>query len=171
MRSDITSRRKAGGEMDAIEFLADDNLQTRRFFRAIKKMTEPDQLADKMMLLKQVCDDLMIHMRIEELIFYPALRAQLHNDALVEEALVQHDVIRALLQDLQSAPAAHPTFDATLEALSESIDLHATAKENVLFPTALDCSLDTEALGRMLAAASYQLRLECRRTAETINID
>ena len=162
----LSSRRKAIGEMNAIEFLNDDNRKTRHFFRTIKKMTDEDQQQDKLTLVKQVCNDLLIHMAIEEIIFYPALREHIHQDALLNEALVEHDCMKELIHDLDNQKNTHPMFDAKVNVLSDYIEHHVREKENVLFPKAIDSRADLVTLGRMLAVASHQLQVEDKLAPE-----
>lgn len=153
----MKTRRKATGAMNAVEFLRDDNQQTRHFFRTIAKMDASDQQQDRLDLIKHVCTELMIHMRIEEMIFYPALRASLNDDALINAALVEHDCMRELLHELRHTDQA-PEMDAKLHLLAKQIDRHVAEKEARLFPAALQLPLNLAAMGRMLAAASQQLR-------------
>lgn len=122
-------------------------------------MNAPDQQQDRCDLIKQVCNDLMIHMSIEEMIFYPALRTNLHNDALINEALLEHDCLRNLLRDLQPTDCS-PELDAKLAQLIRQIDQHVGEKESRVFPAALQLPLDLVAMGRMLAAASQQLHVD-----------
>ena len=152
-------RRKATGKMNALEFLNEDICQTRHFFRTIKKMTEPEQQRDKFDLVKQVCRDLLIHLRVEETIFYTALRGQIDDDAFLNEAQGAHNSLRELIHDLIRQPFAHPLFDARVTVLAEDIEHHVQKKEAELFPKVRNSPADLMLLGQRLTVASHQMHL------------
>ena len=52
-------------------------------------------------LVKQVCVALKVHVRIEEEIFYPAVRRAIKDKDLIEEAQVEHDSAKILIRQLE----------------------------------------------------------------------
>jgi hypothetical protein len=55
------------------------------------KMDHEEDLEEMQALVKQVCAALKVHVRIEEEIFYPAVRKTLKDKDLIEEAEVEHE--------------------------------------------------------------------------------
>lgn len=144
--------------INAIEFMRVEHARTRVFFRILKSMADPDQLQDKSELAHHFCAELLHCMLLEEVVLYPALHGHVGADELIDEAQVEHDCLRELIQALLRRPANHPRFDAAINVLRHHFDHHLQEKEYRLFPRALSSSVDLAQLGRRLAAASYQLQ-------------
>lgn len=63
--------------------------------------------ARKRELAEQICQALTVHASIEEEIFYPAARKAIKDNALMNEAAVEHDSAKALIAQIQAlAPLA-----------------------------------------------------------------
>ena len=90
---------KARKPDSAIALLMEDHEYVKKAFRAFEKMDEEDQPA----LVKQVCQALKVHTKIEEEIFYPAVRRAIKDEDLMNEAEVEHDSAKALIRQLASA--------------------------------------------------------------------
>ena len=120
--------------------------------------------ARKIELVEEICDALTIHMRIEEEIFYPAARRALadEGEAAIEEAEVEHDGIRSLVEQLKTALPGDDHFDAKVKVLSEYVSHHVREEENDLFPKVVRTSLDLDELGADLAERKAELNAETR---------
>ncbi len=92
----------------------------RSFSRSSKKATSADR---KQKLAHQICTELKIHTAIEEEIFYPAFDGKIEED-LLEEACVEHDGAKILINEIEAASPADDFYDAKVKVLSEEIDHH-----------------------------------------------
>ena len=153
-------RSRTNRVLNAVEFLQDDSAQTQRFFPMIRTMRAPEQQQDRRELICHLCRDVVVHMRIEEMIFYPALRASVDHDTLLNRALAEHAVIQTLVEQLQQCDQSPERLEAALHVLGQHLSEHVSEKEKGLFPAAVNAALDLAALGGLLLEASRQLRTE-----------
>lgn len=88
--------------------------------------------------LHQIDRELSVHTRIEEEIFYPAVKASRGKGAgkLVLEVQEEHTVVKRLLKELQGLDPENGTFDAKMQVLMEEVDHHADEEEDDMFPEA-----------------------------------
>ena len=139
-------------EQDAIELLTSDHAEVEQMFVQIEAAPE-GETRDR--LVQGVIRELSVHAAIEEQILYPAMRRALPNgDALVEEAIEEHQQVKDTLAAIERAD--NPTErDPLLVQLIGNVRHHVEEEENELFPQ-LRASIDQEQLrtmGSELAAA------------------
>lgn len=120
--------------MDAIALLKADHKTVETLFR---KFEQAGRNARKLKrkLVDQMVRELAIHAVIEELVFYPAVRARaeaLEDDIL--EALEEHHVVKWLLKELEKLPPEAERFDAKVKVLMENVRTHVLEEERELFP-------------------------------------
>jgi hemerythrin superfamily protein len=101
-------------------------------------------------LARRICQALVAHAVAEEEVFYPAARAALDDDELIDEALCEHDSVRALVEQVESLDADDPVFDATVLVLARAVAEHVRTEEQLLFPRVKAAGLDTAQLGSRL---------------------
>jgi hemerythrin-like domain-containing protein len=137
----------------AIKLLMEDHAYIKKAFRTFEKMDEKDQPA----LVKQVCEALRVHTRIEEEIFYPAVRKAIGDEDLMNEAEVEHDSAKALIRQLERIKPSDPMYAATFTVLGEYVNHHVKEEESEMFPKARRARLDIEALGAKLLGRKIRL--------------
>jgi hypothetical protein len=71
---------------------------------------------------------LKIHTAIEEEIFYPAFRGKIEDHTL-NEAYVEHDGAKVLINDIEAGSPADDFYDAKVKVLSEEIKHHVHEEE------------------------------------------
>jgi iron-sulfur cluster repair protein YtfE (RIC family) len=137
---------------DAIELLTSDHAEVEQMFRQVESSPEGDT---KDQLVRDIVRELSVHAVIEEQILYPAMRRALHDgDALVDEAIAEHQEAKELLSDIEksSTPAER---EPLLRQLMPSIRHHVQEEEGELFPklrTAID-GAELQEMGAELASA------------------
>ncbi|MDC0715118.1 hemerythrin domain-containing protein [Stigmatella sp. ncwal1] len=120
--------------MDAIALLKADHKTVETLFRKFEKAGDSAKKL-KRKLVDQIIRELAVHAAIEEVVFYPAVRAKAEKlEPQVLEALEEHHVAKWLLSELDSLPADAERFDAKVSVLMESIRHHVTEEEEELFP-------------------------------------
>ena len=140
---------------DAIALLKADHRKVEDLFEKFESASKSDQ---KRKLAEQICNELKVHATIEEELFYPALRGAIDDD-LLDEAYVEHDGAKVLINDiLASAPDAE-FYDAKVTVLSEDIKHHVKEEEQRggMFSQAKDSSVDLVALGEQMMARKMEL--------------
>lgn len=144
---------------DAIQLLKADHEEAKKLFDHYENVKDRASPAEKMDIAKQVCGALLIHMEIEEKIFYPRVRAKISDDDLMNEAEVEHNGAKDLIQQLGDMDASDPMFDAKIKVLGEQIEHHVEEEEDEMFPKARKSGVDLVALGQELLAAKNQMRV------------
>ena len=110
---------------DAIALLKADHRKVEDLFAQFEK-TKSD--SRKQSLAHEICNELKIHTMIEEEIFYPAFRGKIEDDTL-DEAYVEHDGAKVLINDIESSDPSADFYDAKVTVLSEEIKHHVHEEE------------------------------------------
>jgi hemerythrin-like domain-containing protein len=143
-------------EPDAIKLLVADHRKVEGLFADFEKASGASR---KQKLVHEICTELKIHTAIEEEIFYPALRGKIEEDML-DEALVEHDGAKTLINDLESATPNEEYYDAKVKVLSEQIEHHVGEEEkqrDSMFAQARKADVDLVELGGRMAARKAEL--------------
>ena len=109
---------------DAIALLKADHRTVEGLFAKFEKADE----GDKQEIAEEICNDLKIHATIEEELFYPALRGKIEDD-LLDEAYVEHDGAKVLINDILAGGEGDDFYDAKVTVLSEEIEHHVKEEE------------------------------------------
>jgi len=141
----------------AVEVLKRDHDEVERLFDQFEDAKDESNTELKAQVVAAICSALAIHARIEEEIFYPAMRRDDDAQALVDEAAVEHRTIKDLVTELAAAAPDEALYDARVKVLSEYVKHHVKEEEGELFPLARKAELDLEALGRELLARKEAL--------------
>ena len=141
---------------DGLQLLAGDHRKVEDLFAQFEKATGTSA---KEKLVRQICTELKVHAQIEEEIYYPAIRGKVDEDAL-DEAYVEHDSAKLLINELEAAEPDEAYYDAKVKVLSELIEHHVKEEEKErdnLFQQTRAADIDLEALGAQLAARKAEL--------------
>ena len=149
-------------DVDAFDLLTDDHRLVREYFQHIESVSHTATAADRHRrpdLIKQLCDELDIHTRIEEEIFYPAVRAAFKetDDSLVDHAEREHAQAKELIAQLRAMPADDARADEVLGRLRQAIEHHVREEEDRMFVLARP-QVDGMALGRQLRMQKQSLQ-------------
>jgi hemerythrin-like domain-containing protein len=141
---------------NAIQLLEKEHREAEDLFEKFEKAKTSNDVNAKHEIARQVCADLLIHMEIEEALFYPAARQATQEDALLTK--VEHQAAKDLINQLGKLQPGNPMFDAKVKVLSEQIEHHVKEEENALFPKVRASSLDLVELGRQLLEKKSELK-------------
>jgi hemerythrin-like domain-containing protein len=149
----------AKNAMDAISILTEDHDRVKTMFTDFDKLTKSeDKEQEKSALVERICEELTIHARIEEEIFYPAVRAAIDDDDLMDEADVEHAGAKELIAQLEEMEPGDDHFDAKVTVLGENVDHHVKEEQGEIFPKAKKAKLDFVALGAQLLERKKELQ-------------
>lgn len=138
-------------EMDAIAMLKADHRKVEEIFADFEKARGRDR---KRALAEQACLELKVHTVIEEEIFYPACRGKVEDD-LVNEAYVEHDSAKLLINEIEAGGPDEEFYDAKVKVLSEMIEHHVEEEEKRsegMFAQAREAGLDMDELADQMRA-------------------
>jgi len=121
---------------DAVDLLIDDHKQVKKLFKEFEKLSKKNDTKGKVEIAKRICNELTIHTRIEEEIFYPALREAMNEKDMIDEAVVEHATCKDLIAQILESSGTHPFYDAKVKVLSEYIEHHVKEEETEMFPKA-----------------------------------
>lgn len=142
----------------ALELLKRDHADVDSMFEQYQDAVEAKDNASKAALAAAICSALTTHARIEEEIFYPAMRqGSDETQDLVDEAAVEHQSLKDIIGRLQSTTLADPLFDAGVKVLSEYVKHHVKEEEKELFPMVDSMDIDLEKLGAKMHARKLEL--------------
>lgn len=146
---------------DALELLAGDHDQLQRLFETYAELVVADaDEADRAQVVAELCRLLTVHAQIEQEFFYPAARRALDDEDLVDEAEVEHDGVRELVEELQAMAPYDQLYDDRVRLLEESVSHHVAEEERELFPQLRAAGIDLESLGEQMAARREDLLAE-----------
>jgi hemerythrin superfamily protein len=144
-------------KLDATQLLTQDHREVEALF---EKFEQASRDGTKEKLARQICTELKIHTMIEEEIFYPALRGKIDDDDL-DEALVEHDGAKVLINDIEAGEPSDEFYDAKVKVLQEEIEHHVKEEEKQrdnMFSQARKTDVDLVALGEQMAARKAELK-------------
>lgn len=98
-----------------------------------------------------------MHTALEEELIYPAIREQIDDDELMNEANEEHHLVHVLIAELKELEPSDDTFKAKFTVLGELVMHHAKEEEGEMFPKAQKSDLDWEALSAEVHKRKEQL--------------
>lgn len=135
---------------DALALLKEDHRAVQKIFKEFAKAKSHDG-SNKAELVKTACQELIVHTQIEEEIFYPALREAMTEHDMLDEAKVEHQLAKELVEELEDMNPDDPLYDAKFTVLGEYVNHHIKEEEGEMFPAAKKADVDLVQLGeRML---------------------
>lgn len=121
--------------MKATDLLKKQHKQVKALF---KKVEKTENARERRQLMEQIEQELKMHTKIEEQIFYPAVRGidSKKAEEMYMEALEEHHVVDLVLAELPQVDPADERFHAKMTVLSELVTHHADEEEEEMFPMA-----------------------------------
>jgi iron-sulfur cluster repair protein YtfE (RIC family) len=128
------------GIVNALDLIKDDHDRLKKMFKAALDTTDATERSE---MLQRIRAELIAHERMEEDIFYPALRASSDKAKdIVLEGYEEHHVIDMILDEMFEVPEHTDQWQAKLH---ENLEHHIEEEEGEMFSRAKK-SLGTEAL-------------------------
>ncbi|WIA56711.1 hemerythrin domain-containing protein [Sphingobium sp. WTD-1] len=146
---------------DAIALLKADHRTVEELFEQYEKAASAKKKGD---IAHQICTELKIHTLIEEEIFYPAFEGKIEADTL-EEAYVEHDGAKVLINDIEAGSTQDRFFDAKVKVLSEEIKHHVHEEEmrgEGMFAQCRETDVDLVALRDLMLARKEALTAQAK---------
>ena len=116
-------------------------------------------------LLARLKEELDLHTKIEEEIFYPALEDSKETRDITLEAYEEHRLVKQLLSELEAAPKDTEEWTAKFTVLKENVEHHVEEEEGEMFPKARKALSEDEieTLGDRIQEAKKQNRAAAAR--------
>jgi len=140
----------------AVEILREQHDKVKKAFKQFEKLDREDTEAQQQ-LVQTVCEDLKLHTTLEEELFYPAAREAIDDEDLLNEAQVEHETAKMLIEQLENMSGDDPNFHATFTVLGEYVLHHVKEEEGEMFPQVQETDLDLEELGTRMRSRMQEL--------------
>ena len=147
---------------NAIDLLKQDHREVELLFKEFEQLHEQGEDAATEPVIQTACNELKIHDKLETEIFYPAIRAQAGEDEtdLLDEAEVEHDTVRDLIQKLDGMDAGDDKKHAHFTVLMEYVKHHVKEEEKEMFPKLRKMDIDFRELGERMKERKAELMSE-----------
>jgi hemerythrin-like domain-containing protein len=130
--------------LSAADLLREDHAHVKQLFEDFENAEDDDT---KQEVVDAALKALKIHTMLEEQIFYPAVRRELEEEDIVDEAEEEHKIAKALIAELEGMTPQDDHFDAKFTVLAESVRHHIDEEENEMLPRAESGGVDMFELG------------------------
>lgn len=148
--------RSRSKNVEAINMLKEDHDRVEKAFKEFEKLDREDTETVRQ-LVQTVCEDLKIHTTLEEEIFYPAVREAIDDEDIMNEASVEHETAKMLIEQLENMQPDDPNYYATFTVLGEYVMHHVEEEEGEMFPAAKKTDIDFEALAQQMKERKEEL--------------
>jgi hemerythrin superfamily protein len=146
---------------DALKMLAEDHRTVDDLF---EKFENTRGAASQQKIVRQICEELIIHAMIEEQVFYPAIRDVVELD-MMDEAQVEHDSVKTLINSLLQSEPGDDFYEAQVSVLKEQVEHHVYEEERQrgsIFSQVRKADVDLDSLGAQMAALKKQLKAQIK---------
>ena len=146
--------------MNAFTLLKADHKKVAGILEKLDSTTERG-VKTREELFTHLKTELDVHARIEETIFYPALKKAAETRDITLEAFEEHRLIKQLLAELESLGKDKEQWTAKFTVLKENVEHHVEEEEGEMFSKARKVlsEEDAETLGtRMEEAKNEQIK-------------
>jgi hypothetical protein len=144
---------------DAIDLLDGDHLSVHALLQSWRELVRTHATPlQRRSLAEEICLELMIHAKIEEELFHPALREALRDPRLAEHADSLHATQRECIASVLCTPPEDALHAAHMALLAQCFEQHVRAQREQVFNRALAARLDLQPLGRAITARREELR-------------
>jgi hemerythrin superfamily protein len=146
---------------NAIDMLKQDHREVEMLFKEFEQLHEQGEDAAEQ-VIQTACTELKIHDKLETEIFYPAVRAEAGEEEtdLLDEAEVEHDSVRSLIQKLEGMGAGDEKRHAHFMVLMEYVKHHVKEEEKEMFPKINKMDIDFNELAMQMKERKAELMAE-----------
>ena len=118
--------------MDALSLLKADHDKGKRMLAEGEKTTERAEKT-RTEVFETLKAEMMLHERIEEEIFDPALKEHPKAKDIVLEGYEEHHVVDEIMGELETTPVTDETWGAKFTVMKENIEHHIEEEEGDMF--------------------------------------
>jgi len=147
---------------DAVQILKQDHEKVKSLFRKFSE-TGDGALKTRQRLAEQIFEELALHTRVEEEIFYPAVRKATDEEGaeLLDEAEEEHHVVDLIIAELKQMDPSHEHYAAKMTVLCENVEHHIKEEEDEMLPDA------QKRIGDLMETLGQQI-LEMKRSDKSL---
>jgi hemerythrin-like domain-containing protein len=121
--------------MNALTLLKDDHDKVKKMLADGEETTERAEVG-RTELFAKLKEEMLIHERIEEEIFYPALKEHPKAKEIVLEGYEEHHVVDEIMGELEGLDPTDEAFGPKAKVMAENIEHHIEEEEGEMFTQA-----------------------------------
>jgi Hemerythrin HHE cation binding domain len=133
--------------MDAIALLKADHDKVKKMLADGEATTERGEKT-RTELFAKLKEEMVLHERIEEEIFYPALKEHPKAKEIVLEGFEEHHVVDEIMGELETTDVTDEQWGAKFKVMKENIEHHIEEEEGAMFKQARQV-FDTDELEQL----------------------
>ena len=158
----MATRSSTKGRTEVLEMLKEDHKKAKKAFAEFERLDKEDEEdAERCKeIIEQTCKELEVHATLEEELFYPAIRDEMKESELVDEAEVEHMTAKMLIQQLQEGSLEEEREAAVFKVLGEYIKHHVREEENEIFEQLSRTKIDWDQLQQDMQQRRMELMQE-----------
>ena len=139
---------------NAIQMIRQDHRKVEGLF---KKFDQAKTNGSRKRICDQVIEELEVHTKLEEEIFYPAVRKELGEEDLVEEAEKEHLQAKDIIQELKTMDGQDEQLEEKFSELVECIKHHVEEEQSEMLPKAEESEMDLAHYGEQMTERKKEL--------------
>ncbi len=121
--------------MDIFDVITSDHEKVKKILEQMEQ-TSARAAKRRETLLESLSTNFLAHAYAEEQFFYQILLDESSDKEVAYQALEEHKAAKAVLTDLEEAPADDPRWSARLKVLKELVEHHIEEEETTVFDLA-----------------------------------
>ena len=139
---------------NAVQLIKQDHKKVASLFEKYNKTKGQEA---KQRIAEQAMQQLEVHAQVEEEIFYPAVKKEINDGALVGEALKEHKAVKELIDELKSMDGEDEEFEEKWAELVADVKHHVQEEESELLSQAEESEMDLADYGQQMAERKKEL--------------
>jgi hemerythrin superfamily protein len=151
---------------NATQLIRQDHKKVEGLF---KKFQQTKGAQAKRRLAENAMAELEVHAALEEEIFYPAVKKEVEDGSMVQEAMEEHQTVKQLISELKGMDEADEEFESQFSQLVENVQHHVEEEENEMLPKVEESELDLNSLGQQMSQRKQEMQNGGRATKKTSN--
>ena len=121
--------------MNATDLLKQDHEKVKKLMEEIDSTTER-RVKTRDELFTKFKQEMTVHERIEEEVFYPALTEQAKTKDIALEGYEEHHVVDTVMAELEDLPVDDESWGAKAKVMKENVEHHMEEEEGEMFQKA-----------------------------------
>ena len=151
---------------NATQMIRQDHKKVEGLF---KKFEQTKGAQAKRRLAENAMAELEVHAALEEEIFYPAVKREVDDGSMVQEAIEEHRTVKQLISELKGMEEADDEFESQFSQLMENVQHHVEEEENEMLPKVEESELDLNSLGEQMSQRKQEMQNGGRATKKASN--
>jgi signal recognition particle subunit SEC65 len=145
----------------ATQLLRRDHKKVEGLFTKFEQAKTPSA---KARICEQVIQELEIHAKLEEEIFYPAVRKHVGEEEMLEEAKQEHQQAKEIMRELKKIGPEDEQLEDKFSELVEGVKHHVEEEEGEMLPKAEESEMDLSDIGEQMTERREELLQQAEKT-------